>query len=83
MLMSAADYRESLRRHRPVVYVDGRRIDCVVDEPALAPGVNAIGLTYDLALQESTRALMRADAADGRRPGEPHAGHPAHAPPTS
>lgn len=26
MLMSAADYRESLRRYHPVVYVDGHRV---------------------------------------------------------
>ncbi|MEO5700020.1 MAG: 4-hydroxyphenylacetate 3-hydroxylase N-terminal domain-containing protein [Casimicrobiaceae bacterium] len=60
MLMSAADYRESLRQYRPTVYVDGERIASVADAPALAPGVNAIGLTYDLALQESTQAIMRA-----------------------
>src|SRR4051794_14632171 len=61
MLMSGADYRESLRRMRPVVYVDGRRVDSVADEPVLAPGVNAIGVTYDLALRESTQHLMRAE----------------------
>ncbi|HZQ61077.1 MAG TPA: 4-hydroxyphenylacetate 3-hydroxylase N-terminal domain-containing protein [Casimicrobiaceae bacterium] len=60
MLMSAAEYRDSLRRCAPVVYVDGRRVESVADEPALAPGVNAIALTYDLALRESTRELMRA-----------------------
>ncbi len=67
MLMSAADYRDSLRRYRPTVYVDGRRIASVADEPSLSPGVNAIALTYDLALRESTQALMRADV-----PGVPH-----------
>ena len=40
MLMSAPDYRESLRAYRPVVYVDGRRVELVerhdgVDEDAL------------------------------------------------
>ena len=40
-LMRGADYRESLRRLRPVVYVDGRRIESVADEPALQPGINA------------------------------------------
>ncbi len=64
MLMSAADYRESLRRLRPVVYVDGRRIESVADEPLLAPGVNAIGVSYDFALRESTQALMRAEGPD-------------------
>ena len=68
MLMSAAEYRESLRRYRPAVYVDGRRIDSVADDPALAPGVNAIALTYDLALGESTRTLMRGSASEGANP---------------
>jgi 4-hydroxybutyryl-CoA dehydratase/vinylacetyl-CoA-Delta-isomerase len=62
MLMSAADYRESLRRYKPRVYVDGREVASVADEPSLAPGVNAIGVTYDVALRESTQALMRADS---------------------
>jgi aromatic ring hydroxylase len=35
MLMTAADYRESLRRLKPVVYVDGRAVASVADEPAL------------------------------------------------
>ena len=64
MLMSAADYRESLRRLHPVVHVDGRRIESVADEPALAPGINAIGVSYDFALRESTQALMRAEVSD-------------------
>lgn len=49
MLMSAADYRESLRRYRPRVFVEGRRVESVADEPLLRPGIAAIGVTYDLA----------------------------------
>ncbi|MGL6113051.1 MAG: 4-hydroxyphenylacetate 3-hydroxylase family protein [Rubrivivax sp.] len=48
-LMSGADYRESLRRLRPTVYVDGCRVESVADEPSLAPGVNALAYTYDFA----------------------------------
>jgi 4-hydroxybutyryl-CoA dehydratase/vinylacetyl-CoA-Delta-isomerase len=64
MLMSAADYRESLRRYRPVVYVDGQRIDSVADEPLLAPGVNGVGVSYDFALRESTQGLLRTEGPD-------------------
>jgi 4-hydroxybutyryl-CoA dehydratase/vinylacetyl-CoA-Delta-isomerase len=64
MLMSAADYRESLRRYTPNVYVDGRKVDSVADEALLAPGIAALGVTYDFALRESSRELMRA-----RQPG--------------
>jgi 4-hydroxybutyryl-CoA dehydratase/vinylacetyl-CoA-Delta-isomerase len=48
-LMRSDDYRESLRRLRPVVYVDGRRVECVADEPAFGPGIRALGVSYDYA----------------------------------
>lgn len=60
MLMSAADYRESLRRYRPRVFVDGSRVDSVADEPRLLPGINAVGITYDLARRPEHAALMTA-----------------------
>ena len=59
-LMSGQDYRESLRRLHPTVFVDGRRIESVADEPALAPGVNALALTYDYALKPEYEPLMTA-----------------------
>ncbi len=57
MLMSAADYRESLRRYQPRVFIDGERIASVADEPRLRPGINAIGVTYDYARDERFRTL--------------------------
>ncbi|MEZ5849858.1 MAG: 4-hydroxyphenylacetate 3-hydroxylase N-terminal domain-containing protein [Hyphomicrobiaceae bacterium] len=60
MLMSAADYRESLRRYKPRVFVNGQRIESVADEPLLAPGVAATGVTYDFALKEQHKLLMTA-----------------------
>ncbi len=59
-LMTASDYRESLRRYRPVVYVDGQLIDSVVDAPSLQPGVNALGVTYDFAHDPAMAPLMTA-----------------------
>jgi 4-hydroxybutyryl-CoA dehydratase/vinylacetyl-CoA-Delta-isomerase len=64
MLMSAADYRESLRRYHPHVYIDGQQIDSVADEPLLAPGINGIGVTYDYALREASQALLRVRSPD-------------------
>ena len=58
MLISSAEYRESLRRYHPVVYLDGDRVDSVADEPRLLPGINAIGLTYDFALRPELTAVM-------------------------
>lgn len=45
MLMTAADYRESLRGYRPRVFVEGKRVESVADEPLLTPGIAAIGVT--------------------------------------
>ncbi len=58
MFMSADDYRESLRALSPTVYVDGRAIDSVADDQVFAPGVRAIGVTYDFALRNELRPLM-------------------------
>lgn len=38
-LMTGADYRESLRRYKPRVFVDGRAVASVADDPALQPGI--------------------------------------------
>ena len=38
MLMSGADYRESLRSYKPRVFVNGNAVASVADEPLLAPG---------------------------------------------
>jgi 4-hydroxybutyryl-CoA dehydratase / vinylacetyl-CoA-Delta-isomerase len=59
MLMSGEAYRESLRRSKPRVYVDGRAVESVADDAALAPGVSAMALTYDHALREDLAPLMR------------------------
>lgn len=66
-LMSGADYRESLRRLRPVVYVDGQRVESVADEPALAPGVNALAFTYDFARDAKVAPVALATQASRGR----------------
>lgn len=63
MLMTAREYEESLRACHPTVYVDGRRVESVVDEPALRPGINAVGLTYDYALRPEFAPIMTATQA--------------------
>lgn len=60
MLMNAADYRDSLRAYRPRVFVDGRRVESVADEPLLAPGINGVGVTYDFAHVPEHEAVMTA-----------------------
>ena len=58
--MSGAEYRASLREYRPRVYVDGRLIDSVADEASLQPGINALAVSYDFALDPAKAPLMTA-----------------------
>jgi 4-hydroxybutyryl-CoA dehydratase / vinylacetyl-CoA-Delta-isomerase len=59
-LMTGHDYRESLRRLHPRVFIDGRRVECVADDPMLQPGINAIALTYDYAHRPELAPVMTA-----------------------
>lgn len=60
MFMSAADYRETLRRQSPNVFLHGRKVESVADEEAFAPGIAAIGVTYDYTLRPDYRPLAQA-----------------------
>ena len=57
MLMTGADFRESLRSLKPRIFVKGDRVENIADDPRLAPGINAIGLTYDYALRDEYAAI--------------------------
>jgi 4-hydroxyphenylacetate 3-monooxygenase/4-hydroxybutyryl-CoA dehydratase/vinylacetyl-CoA-Delta-isomerase len=46
-MITSQQYRERLLRMRPNVYVNGELVPR--DDPRLLPGINVIGLTYDLA----------------------------------
>ena len=59
-LMDGKEFRESLRKHKPTVYVDGQLIDSVVDAPSLQPGINALAVTYDFAHDPALAPLMLA-----------------------
>lgn len=59
-LMSGEGYRESLREYRPKVFVDGREVVSVVDDPAFQPGINALAFTYDYALRPELEPIALA-----------------------
>jgi 4-hydroxybutyryl-CoA dehydratase/vinylacetyl-CoA-Delta-isomerase len=67
MISSTTAYRDSLRRFKPRVFLDGRAIENVADEPLLQPGINAIGVTYDLAQDKNAAPLMTAVEAESGR----------------
>ncbi len=60
MLMTGSDYRDSLRAYRPRVFVNGSAVESVADEPLLAPGTAAVGVTYDLAHRPEHADVMTA-----------------------
>lgn len=59
-LMSGDDYRESLRRYKPRVFLEGQLVASVADERGFSPGINAIALTYDYALKPQYAPIMTA-----------------------
>ena len=59
-LISGNDFRESLRRYKPRVFLDGKLVESVVDERGFGPGINAIALTYDYALKPQYAPIMTA-----------------------
>jgi 4-hydroxybutyryl-CoA dehydratase / vinylacetyl-CoA-Delta-isomerase len=60
MLMTAAQYEESLRKLDLVVYMFGERIADPVDHPMIRPSMNAVAMTYELAHRPEHEALMTA-----------------------
>jgi len=52
------EYRESLRKLKPTVYIKGKKINSVADEPQLEPGVNAISLTYEYQQKPEHKNVM-------------------------
>ena len=59
-LMSGNEYRESLRKMKPVVYMFGEKIESPVDHPVVIPSQNAIAMTYELARDPQYEDLMTA-----------------------
>ncbi|MGQ0793976.1 MAG: 4-hydroxyphenylacetate 3-hydroxylase family protein [Deltaproteobacteria bacterium] len=54
------EYVESLRSLHPTVYIRGNLVESIPDEPLLQPGINAIALTYEYALNPEHREIMTA-----------------------
>ncbi|MBS3984779.1 MAG: 4-hydroxyphenylacetate 3-hydroxylase family protein [Selenomonadales bacterium] len=57
-LKTAAEYIDSLRRMKFEAYLLGERIENIVDHPLVRPSLNAVALTYELALNPEYAALL-------------------------
>jgi len=60
MLMTSAEYVESLRKMKTRVYMFGEKVENWVDHPIIRPSIDCIGATYDLAHSPEYADLMTA-----------------------
>ncbi len=56
-VMTKDEYIDSLRKLNPTVYMFGKKIDNVVDNPRIRAGIEATGATYEVANMEETKDL--------------------------
>jgi 4-hydroxybutyryl-CoA dehydratase/vinylacetyl-CoA-Delta-isomerase len=59
-MMTAEQYEESLRRLNLVVYMFGKRVGNVVDDPIIRPSMKAVAKTYELAHRPEHEDIMTA-----------------------
>ncbi|HQQ16253.1 MAG TPA: 4-hydroxyphenylacetate 3-hydroxylase family protein [Deltaproteobacteria bacterium] len=59
-LMNAREYEESLRKLGMRVYMFGRRVENVVDDPIIRPSMNAVAATYEYAHRPEYEDIMTA-----------------------
>lgn len=60
MLMTGAEYIESLRKLKLRVYMFGEKVDNWVDHPIVRPSINSVSMTYELAHNPEYADLMTA-----------------------
>ena len=65
-LRTGAEYIESLRGRRLDVYVLGERVAEPVDHPGIRPSINAVAMTYDLAVRAPELATAQSPFTGGR-----------------
>lgn len=58
MLKTGKEYIESLRKLKLNVYMFGEKVESPVDHPIIIPSMNAVAMTYDLALDPLYEDLM-------------------------
>ena len=59
-MMTAEQYEESLRRLNLVVYMFGKQLDNVVDDPIIRPSMQAVAKTYEMAHRPEHEDIMTA-----------------------
>src|SRR3546814_6111541 len=65
-IVTGDDYVESLRGRGVEVWLFGERIDEPVDHPIIRPSINALKMTYDLAIEDPDLATEHSDLIDAQ-----------------
>lgn len=63
MLMTGAEYVESLRKLKTRVYMFGEQVENWVDHPVIKPSINCVAMTYELAHNPEYADLMTATSS--------------------
>ena len=64
-IVTGDDYVASLRGRGLEVYLFGERVQEPVDHPIIRPSINALKMTYDLAIDDPELATVHSDLIDG------------------
>jgi hypothetical protein len=75
-IVTGEDYVESLRGRRVVVHLFGEVVAEPVDHPIIRPSINALKMTYDLAIEDPELATAYCGVAG--RPGDEEPDAAAH-----
>ena len=59
-MMTAQQYEETLRSLNLVVYMFGKKLDNVVDDPIIRPSMQAVAKTYEMAHRPEHEDIMTA-----------------------
>ena len=71
-LMTGQQYRESLRKRRPLkVFFDGKLLENPMEHPSIKSSVNSVALTYELALDPEYTAADDGEVGAHRRNHQP------------
>lgn len=65
-IVTGDDYVESLRGRKVDVYLFGEKVAEPVDHPVIRPSINALKMTYDLAIEDPELATAHSDLIDAR-----------------
>jgi 4-hydroxybutyryl-CoA dehydratase/vinylacetyl-CoA-Delta-isomerase len=62
-IRTGEEYIDSIRRQKPNIYMDGERIDNIVDHPAFKSGIDSVATTFHMCQDNSYRDIARVESS--------------------